>query len=500
VNAPLRRVGIVMLLLFGLLFVNLNYVQAYKANDYRTSQYNGRVLLSDYQRQRGTIFDSTGVVLANSVATDDTLKYLRKYPAGEAFEPVLGYRPVNLAATGVELAENTFLSGNAADQERLADIFSDRRNPGGNIFLTINAAVQRVAYDDLSRNGSPGDVGAVVAMEPTTGRILAMVSTPSYDPTDLANHDTAVAQTAYNKLNRDSDKPLLNRATSETFPPGSTFKVIVSATALDSGRYNPDTVIPAGSSYRPVPGSGFVMGNAEGTTCPEAQLTLIRALTVSCNTAFGQLGVALGSDALSAEAGKWGFGDDTLSIAGSGDTTINVAASEIGKMTTSSGNDDKNYVAQSSIGQYEDRMTPLFECMIAATVATGGTQMRPYLVDKRQSPDLSVTDVTQPQVLRTPISQAVASQLQQMMFSVVRSGTGTSAQIVGYQVGGKTGTAQSAPGALDHRWFIGFAMKDGKPLAAVAVLLANTGHNGKKSAPKIGGDVLRAAIAALGGS
>ncbi len=500
VNGPLRRVGIVVLVLFGLLFVNLNYVQAVKANDYRTSQYNGRVLLSDYQRQRGAIYDNKGVVLANSVATDDQLKYLRKYPFGAAYEPLLGYRPVSLGSTGVERAENTFLSGNSADQQRLADLFSDRHNPGGNVYLTLSAAVQKVVYDDLSKNGAQGDVGAVVVMEPTTGRILAMASSPAYDPTDFSNHDSDVAQAAFNKFNGDSAKPMLNRAISETFPPGSTFKVIVSAAALESGQYTPDTPIPAGLSYRPVSGSSYVMNNAEADLCPEAAITLLHALTVSCNTAFGQLGVKLGSQAITSEAQKWGFGDDTLSIAGDGDTSIDVAPSQIGKMTTDSGGDDPNFVAQSSIGQYEDRITPLFGAMIASTVATGGTQMRPYLIDKMQAPDLTTTYVGTPSVLRTPITSTVAAQLKQMMFSVVSSGTAKSAQIVGYEVGGKTGTAQSAPGALDHRWFIGFVMKDGKPLASVAVLLANAGNNGKQTASKIGGDALRAAIAAVGGN
>jgi peptidoglycan glycosyltransferase len=497
-NAPLRRVGVVVLVLFGLLFINLNWVQAYKANDYRTNQYNGRVQLSDYQRQRGTIFDVNGVPLARSVATDDSLKYQRKYVAGVGFEPLLGYRPVNLGATGIELTENTFLSGNAADQQRLADIFSDRHNPGGNVFLTINATVQKVAYDDLSNNGSPGDIGAIVAMDPNTGKILAMVSTPGYDANPLADHDTDVATAAYNRLDGDKDQPLLNRAIAQTFPPGSTFKVIVSAAALEAG-YTTDRVIPAGSQFRPVPGSSYVMSNAESTTCPEPTLTLIHALTVSCNTAFGQLGVALGAQSITAEAQKWGFGDNTLTIAGDGDTAFGVAASQIGKMTTDSGGDDANLIAQSSIGQFEDRMTPLMGCMMASTVATGGTQMRPYLIDKLQGPDLRTTYTGTPSVLRTPITPQVAQQLQTMMFSVVQSGTGTSAKIAGYQVGGKTGTAENAPGALEHRWFIGFALKDGKPVAAVAVLLANAGKLGKRSAAAIGGDVLESAIAALGG-
>jgi peptidoglycan glycosyltransferase len=290
---------------------------------------------------------------------------------------------------------------------------------------------------------------------------------------------------------------------STTAPPGSTFKVVISAAALASGRYTPDSVIPAGSTYQPVKGSSYVMKNAEASTCPQSQITLIRALTVSCNTAFGQLGVAIGSQAITQQAEAFGFGDDSLSIAGAGDRQLKVAASQIGDMTNA-GQDDPNLVAQSSIGQFDDRMTPLMGAMIASSVATGGTEMRPYIVDHVQSPDLHVTQIGEPQVYKHPMTPQVAAQMQQMMFSVVQSGTATSAQISGFQVGGKTGTAQNGTDAngqplLDHRWFIGYAMKDGKPIATVCVFLKNAGDRGRRSAPAIGGDVLQAAVNALGG-
>jgi peptidoglycan glycosyltransferase len=176
---------------------------------------------------------------------------------------------------------------------------------------------------------------------------------------------------------------------------------------------------------------------------------------------------------------------------------MGVAASETGSMLTPSGNDDPNHVAQSSIGQYEVRMTPLQGAMIAASVANGGVEMRPYLIDHTQGPDLSIDYQAQPESLRTPISSDVAKQLQEMMISVVDHGTGTRAQIAGYQVGGKTGTAENS--AKTHGWFIGFAMKDGKPVAAVAVLLANAGDTGSRKATEIGGEILKAAIAAQGG-
>src|SRR5215467_9581303 len=224
-NAPLRRVGVVVLVLFGLLFANLNWVQGYKADAYRNSQYNGRVLLSDYERQRGTIYDANGVPLATSVATNDQLKYLRKYPGGDMFEPILGYRPVNLGATGIENAMNPELAGTAASQQSLTDLFFDRTTAGDNVFLTLDQRIQKVAYDDLVGNGGPG---AVVVMNPTTGAIMAMASTPGFDANDLSSHSGKTAQSAYDKINGTALQPFLNKAIADADPPGSTFKVIVS--------------------------------------------------------------------------------------------------------------------------------------------------------------------------------------------------------------------------------------------------------------------------------
>ena len=494
-NAPLRRVGIVTLILFGLLFVNLNWVQAYKADAYRTSQYNGRVQLTEYQNQRGSILDVNGAVIAKSVPTTNTLKYLRTYPGGAAFQPIVGYRPVNLGATGVERAEDGFLSGTGGD--RLSDIFSNSQSDGGNVFLTINKSIQQVAYNDLSNNGG-ASVGAAVALNPTTGAILAMASTPGFDANKLSVHDTNQASAAYKNLNDMKINPLDNRAISETYPPGSTFKMVMSAAALSTGQYNPQTVVPAGPFYTPIPGGGYTMKNDAPSVCPEAAVTLIDALTVSCNTAFAQLGNALGSDAIKKQAAAFGFGDSSLTFAGSGNSAIGLAASQVSKMTNSDGKDDPNDVAQSSIGQLDDRMTPMLGAMIAGSVANGGVEMRPYLISKMQDANLKTTYIGTGQQYGTPITPGVATQLQQMCDSVVQNGTATSAKISGYEIGGKTGTADNSVGGEAHRWFIGYAIKDGRPIASVAVLLVNGGDLGTKSAPRIAGDILKAAIAAEG--
>lgn len=496
-NAPMRRIGVAVMVLFALLFLNLNFVQVVKANDYRTDPHNLRIGLVGYQRQRGSIvLADRQTILAQSVATNDSRKYQRKYPAGAAFAQVVGYQTVNGQSSGIERVENDFLSGeaDALFTSRLKDMFTGNKTTGGNVVLTLSKNAQEKAYDDLVHNRSGAQIGAAVALDPSTGAILALASTPSYDPNTLASHDSDAVNKAYGTLNADKNKPLLDWATQDAYPPGSTMKVIVSAAALASGRYNPQSVVPAGPSYTPVKGGGFTIHNAGSGVCPGANISLIEALTVSCNTAFAQLGVSLGADQINAMAQGFGFEDSGLTLAGENNTTISVVPSHIGTLTGPSGQDDPNAVAQSSIGQLDVVETPLQDAMVAATIANGGVQQRPYLIDQLQAPDLTTTFTAKPKTLRTPITSQVAGQLQQMMESVVDHGTGTPAQITGYTVGGKTGTAQNGETAGDHGWFIGFAMKDGKPIVAVAVFLRNAGTGGSHEAARIGGDIMKTVI------
>jgi peptidoglycan glycosyltransferase len=326
-----------------------------------------------------------------------------------------------------------------------------------------------------------------------------MASIPSYDPNKLTIHDGDAFTNEFNRLNQDPAKPLLNRATQDVYPVGSTFKVIVSAAALSSGQYTPQTQIPAGPSYQPVPGPGnFTIHNAVAGICPGDQISLIDALTQSCNTGFAHLGVTLGADKVKAMAQAFGYEEGGLTLAGKGQSAIGLVASHTGNMTGDNGHDDPNKVAQSSIGQLEVKATPLLAAMVAGAVANGGDEMRPYLVDKHQAPDLSTTDQTSPTAWRHPITKDVADQLQQMMISVVDHGTGTNAKINGVQVGGKTGTAQNGEAAGDHGWFIGFAIKDGHPICAVAVFLQNAGSGGSSEATRIAGDVMRTVLAERG--
>jgi peptidoglycan glycosyltransferase len=485
-NAPLRRVGVVVLVLFGLLFANLNYVQAYKADDYRTDEHNNRVQISEYQRQRGSIEAAGGEVLASSSATDDELKYLRAYPKAEQYAHIVGFKPVNNAATGIERLENDYLQGNADSQagERFLAMITGKRTSGGNVLLTLSPTVQNVAFNAL--RGSSVKKGAIVALDPTTGAVLASVSAPSFDPNPLVTHSSKDANKASAALNADPNKPLLNRAFAETFPPGSTFKVVDSAAALSAGVKTSDTLV-GGPGYT-APQTTHVIPNEEGVVCPD-QITLIQALTVSCNTAFSRLAVEkIGAEKLSAMAKSFGF-ESAPAIDQDEKNIMGTVPSHVGDLVDKNGQVDQPTVALSAIGQSNVRMTPLQGAMIAATVANGGDRMRPYLIDKELAGDRTATYVAKPKVEEQVLDESVANDLRAMMTSVVDGGTGRRAKISGAQVGGKTGTAENGNGSA-HGWFIGFAVKNGKPMAAVAVLLENTGDSGSGEAAGIAGKVM----------
>ncbi|GGN81112.1 penicillin-binding protein A [Actinoplanes lobatus] len=493
-NAPLRRSGVVILVLFGLIFANLNWIQAYKADDYRTDPRNQRVQVAEYERPRGSIEAAGGVALAQNTETEGELKYQRVYPKKEIYAPILGYKPVDGAAVGIEAAENDILSG-ASDKlfaDRLSDMFTGDSTGGGNIVLSINPRAQEVAWKQMTDNERGVTKGAAVAIDPATGAVQAMVSMPSYNPNPLANHDTAAARQAYDKLEADKDQPMLNRAVANTLPPGSVFKVIVSAAALEHN-YNIGSELQAGSVYQE---GGATIRNSEDEVCPGSTITLKKALTTSCNTAYSRLGVKLGRDVVIDTAKKWGFENEDLVV---GDLEskkgLSVAASRTGAIANEDGSVDKAALAQSSLGQRDVRMTPLQGAMIAATVANNGSQMQPYLVQQQLDSDRRTIYTAKPKELREPIDSSVAKDLQEMMQSVVEEGTGKNARISGLTVGGKTGTAQNVAGADPHGWFVGYALdEDGKPVSAVCVMLENVpGGHASAEAARIAGLIMKAA-------
>jgi penicillin-binding protein A len=466
-NRQIRWVAIAVGVLMVALLVNLNYVQVVKSDAYRNNKNNKRVILNEYANPRGQIIVQ-GTPIAESVPTDDELKYLRKYPNGPTYADLTGWYSLVYDKNGLEDAEDGLLSGNDSRLlgTRITDLLTGRTPKGGNVSLTISKAAQQAAFKGLA-----GRRGAVVALDPRTGAILAAVSSPSYDPGVLSSHNIDSIQTSYKELSSDENEPLLPRAFQAAYPPGSVMKVVVAAAALKAGRKT-NSVIPAPNVLQ-LPNGG-TMRNFNGETCGNGKTTtLIDALTISCNTAFGQLGVDVGQQALEDEADLFGMDGQDFNM------PLTVAGSTTGQI------DNGSQLAQSSIGQFNVQMTPLQAAMISAAVENEGTLMKPYVVQQELAPNLSVLKTTEPQTLNQVLPPDLNKQLQQMMESVVTKGTGTKAQISGERVGGKTGTADNSDAngkaLAPHAWFTGYAADPVHPIA-IAVILENAGVHGNESA------------------
>jgi peptidoglycan glycosyltransferase len=473
-NRPIRRVAAAIGVLMLALLLNLNYVQVVKSSSYRNNPDNARVLLDEYSRQRGSIIVQ-GSAVASSVKTNDRLKYLRTYPKGKLYANLTGYYSFYYGSSNLESTESSLLTG---DDDRLftsrfTDLITGRDPRGGNVVLTINAKAQEAAYAAMGNRR-----GAVVAINPKTGAILAAVSTPSYDPSVLSSHDANSINAYWTQLTKDPSQPMLDRALNQTYPPGSVFKIVDSAAALQHGK-SPSSLLPA-PDVLTLPGTnGATLSNFDGESCSNnGRTTLAFALTISCNTAFAQLALTLGTSAIKEQAAKFGIDGPPLNV------PLPVAASTVGPIN------DQGALAQSAIGQRDVRITPLQAAMLSAAVANNGVLMKPYLVAQEQAPNLTVLSSATPQVLSTPIDPADNAKLVQMMEDVVNSsaGTGHAAQIPGVTVAGKTGTADTGeldtaanPHAADpDAWFSGFAPA-GNPQIAVAVIVENGGVSGSET-------------------
>ncbi len=483
-NAPLRRVAIAVMVLFAALLAMANYRQVVQAGSLRDDPRNGRVLLRTYAVDRGAIAVEAGgkaQAIADSVETDDALTYLRRYPAGPTYAHVTGYSSFIYGSTGIERDQDRVLSGedDRLFVERLSDQITGKQPRGGSVVLTINPAAQAAAVAALR-----GKRGAIVALDPRTGAILAMVSAPSFDPAELSSHNGDAIRKAYARLTGAADQPLLNRAIRQTYPPGSTFKVITAAAALEKGTAA-DTRLASPDSYTP-PLTTRAIRNFGGGRCGDGKTTTLSdALRVSCNTAFAKLGVDLGDGVLRAKAKDFGFGENDLEVPD--------------RISTSVFPDDLDApgTAQSAIGQRDVRVTPLQMAMVVAGIGNGGTVMRPYLVKEVQAPDLTRLDLADPTTYRRAVSSAVADQLTAMMELVVSDGSGKAAQIPGVRVAGKTGTAQHAAGKDPHTWFIGFAPAN-DPQVAIAVIIEEGGDVGSEATGgRVSAPIARAVMQAV---
>jgi len=466
VNAPIRRLSAVVALLFMTLLVSSTWIQFVQAKELQERPDNRRTLLATYARERGQILVD-GAPVAKSVPSNDELKWLRTYPEARQYPHVTGYYSfIYGPGGGLEATENALLSGQSDKlfYRRVSDMLTGRKGAGASLELTINPKAQEAADKAL------GDQrGAVVALDPRTGAILAMVSHPDYDPGSLTSHDSKEVVASWKKLNADPTRPLVNRAISgNLYPPGSTFKIVTAAAALSSGKFTEETKIP-GPATLDLPETDSDLPNSNKQACgPDNKTTLKHALEISCNTAFGWLGMELGAEDFRAQAAKFGVGD-SLEI------PMRVAPSSVPAEL----NDPQ--LAQSAIGQYDVRVTPLQVAMISSAVANRGVVMKPYLVKSVLSSDLDTIEEASPSQLSQAVEADDASALTRMMEAVVETGSGQAAQISGVSVAGKTGTAQHAVGKPPHAWFTGFAPAD-DPQVAVAVVVEDGGNAGNEAA------------------
>jgi peptidoglycan glycosyltransferase len=487
-NTPLRKVGVAMLVMVVLLLANATYIQVVEADSYRTNSRNLRVLYDEYARQRGQLVaQSDGQVLAGVTPSDDKLKFTRTYSNGAAYAPVTGYYSIRYGAGGMERAEDAILNGSDPRLfvRRLSDMITGRDPRGGNVQLTINPAVQKAAFDLMQKRGY---TGSVVAMDPKTGHILAMVSTPSYDPNQLASHDGKAQEQAWKAYSQDPAKPMLNRAISETYPPGSTFKLVVASAALENGITPSSPVTTAPNVV--LPGTNNTLENYGGAPCPGN--TFRDALAHSCNVPFAELAGQLGKDKLEQTAANFGIGQSDLAI------PLRVVPSGLGDL------DSQSVLYQSGIGQRDVRLTPLQDCMLSATVANGGMAMKPQLVSSLLAPDLSTIESFDPEELtgKPALSASNAATLRDLMLAS-EANTAGAGKRPDIQIASKTGTAEhgtDSKATPPHAWYTGFAPAN-DPKIAVAVIVESGGNRGlAATGGTVAAEIGRAAInAALGG-
>jgi peptidoglycan glycosyltransferase len=471
-NQALRRVSLACLVLFLLLLVNVNYVQAFEASKFVSDPGNGRTFSQQYQYQRGSIITADNKTIAVSRHVGGLYSYQRYYPDALPYAAVTGY-DTPYSQTGIEGAENKLLAGTdpRLTVRNLIDLITGKPKKGATVQLTLNSVAQEAAYAALKATKLPS---GAVAIDPQTGAILAMASYPTFNPNKYATFNGTQLNKIDARYRNSKQQPLLNRAINETFPPGSTFKVVTSSTAFSTGRYTPQTPYNAPTDLS-LPDTTHKLINYDNEPCGSGgKQPLIYAFTVSCNTVFGGLGEHLGGKALRRQADKFGM-NRTLHI------PLAVSPSNYPPVSNPA------FTAYSAIGQYSDTVTPLQEAMFAAAIANNGTLMRPYLVQRVIAPNLTDLETATPTVLSHTVSPKVAGEVTQMMKSVVASPYGTAhltAYIPGLPIAAKTGTAQNGINntGLDDAVFTCFAPA-GNPQIAVGVVVKGGGLGADASAP-----------------
>jgi penicillin-binding protein A len=485
VDKQVRRLALGLIALFVLLLVQVNYIQVFAADRLANDPHNSRLIILEYRTDRGDILARDGrTVLAQSDPTEGDLKFLRTYPQGSLFAHLTGYYSFIFGRDQLESRYNEDLG--ARSEELFPSSFLDqllgRPKRGATVTTTIDPELQRVAAQALGQQ-----LGGVAAIQPATGQVLALVANPTFDPNPLSSHNGREIRRTWRQLIDDPDKPLLSNATDQIYPPGSTFKLITAAAALENG-FTPESEFPNPPELE-LPQTTELLSNAGGVHCNggSAQITLAEALKESCNVTFGQVGLELGPELLRDQAVAFGFTQDVA---------FDVPFEEGHFPDLEFFVDRIPAVAFSAIGQQDVATNPLQMALVAAAIANGGVMMQPRLVQEVRDPQGLIVQELGPQEWGRPISPETSADLTSMMEAVVQSGTGTAAQIPGFAVAGKTGTATHGEGEPPHAWFVAFAPADA-PTIAVAVMVLNGGGLGDAaSGGRVAAPIARAVMAA----
>ncbi|MFI1257338.1 peptidoglycan D,D-transpeptidase FtsI family protein [Streptomyces netropsis] len=453
-NRPVRHIAIFVGVLVFALLAQATWVQFARNGELSNHEKNHRVTIARFAQPRGSIIVG-GQPVTGSVATDGDLKYKRTFKDGAMYAPVTGFSSQGYGNTFLEGVNDKLLSGK---DDRLffqhtSDMLTGKKSGGGDVVTTIDPKAQKAAYEGLGKYK-----GAVVALDPRTGKILALASTPSYDPSLIAGQ-SAKDKAEWKKLQDDKDKPMNNRALRERFPPGSTFKILTAAAALEHGLVSDiDAKGDAPAPYQ-LPDSTTKIGN-DIASAPCDKASLKTGLQWSCNNVFLDLAAKLGKDKMRETAEKFGFNSEVF-------TPVRASESLYPKKL------DRPQTALTGMGQGSLDSTPLQIAMMTAGLANDGKVMKPYMVEELRGPDLSVLEKHQPEVLNQAVSAETAKKVQAMMENTAENGTGKKALIDGVTVGAKTGTAQHGVNneKLPYAWFVSYAKQgDGSPVA-VAVFI-----------------------------
>jgi penicillin-binding protein A len=468
----LKRVTLVVGLMFLSLFIAGTNIQAISSTELADDPRNVRNIYESYKTQRGPILVN-GKPIAKSIPADNAYRYLRVYD-NEIYSAVTGYFSVFHGATGIEASANNYLSGQSSSQffDQVNAVLSGNPIAGAAVELTIDPELQQAAWDAMGNYR-----GSLIAIDPATGNILAMVSKPGFDANSLAGHDSKVTSSNFSELLSDPKKPLINKSIAgDLYHPGSVFKLVVAAAALESGEYTNASRFDNPVSLQ-LPNSTSKVFNSNRQACgPKKTTSLIYAMRYSCNVPFVELGWALGQDRIRTQAELFGFGKE-------------IRVPMIATPSVYPEDMDDAQLALSSFGQFDVRVTPLQMALISSAIANGGVMMQPNLIESVISPNLSILFQSTPEVLSQPITQATADALTKQMVQGVDRGYASNASVAGFKVAGKTGTAENGIGERVTLWFTGFAPAQ-NPRVAIALVIEDgagqdSGVSGNRTAAPV---------------